>query len=471
VGVSVLSRSGVDTLYVANAKGTGSRNRTAAPYRVQDFEGTVSIIADPAVDDMAVSETNTPFQDALGVAGSPASLDQLDVKHVFLIIKENRTYDQILGDLGKGDGAPSLAIYGRQITPNQHQLAGDFVTLDNFYDSGTVSPEGHHWLTQAMASDYLERSSSSGWPRTYPYRGEDPLAFASTGFLWDNARAHGLATRIFGEFGISSRIPGASWTSLLEDATAANPRFSVKTISEVASLNVSGILAPNYPGFDLSIPDTWRARIFLDALARETLPSLCIIQLPGDHTLGLTPGGPTPSAMVADNDLAAGRIVEAISRSPLWPKSVIFIVEDDSQAGVDHVDGHRTLCLVVSPFVRRGAVDSTLYNQLSVVRSIEELLGLPPMNKYDASALPMRSIFTTAADATPYTALKNQVSLSELVPDLRNLAGPEERAAIASLKMDFSGPDEIPSSELNEILWHIARGWDTPYPQGSPLEE
>ena len=207
-----------------------------------------------------------------------------------------------------------------------------------------------------MASDYLERSSSAGWPRTYPYRGEDPLAFASTGFLWDNARAHLLTTRIFGEFGISSRVPNASWSLLLADAAAANQRFSVTTFSEVAALNVTGVLAPNYPGFDLSIPDTWRARVFLDSFAREAPANLYIIQLPGDHTIGLTPGGPTPGAMVANNDLAVGQIVEAISNSPLWPKSVIFIVEDDSQAGVDHVDGHRTVCLVVSPFIRRGAV-------------------------------------------------------------------------------------------------------------------
>ena len=179
------------------------------------------------------------------------------------------------------------------------------------------------------------------------------------------------------------------------------------------------------------------------------------------------PGGPTPSAMVADNDLAVGQIVEAISRSPLWPTSVIFIVEDDSQAGVDHVDGHRTVCLVASPFIRRGRVDSTQYNQLSVVRSIEELLGLPPMNKYDASALPLRSIFATTPDAAPYTALKNQVSLSELVPDLQDLAGKEALGALASLRMDFTAPDAVPSGELNEILWRVAKGWDTPYPQST----
>ena len=237
----------MDTLYVANAKGTGSRNRANPPYRVQDFEGTVSIIADPAVDDATVSETNSPFSIPPHAEGSPARLDQLGVQHVFLIIKENRTYDQILGDLGRGDGDPSLAIYGRQTTPNQHQLAIDFVTLDNFYDSGTVSPEGHNWLTQAMTADYLERSSSAGWPRTYPYRGEDPLAFASTGFLWDNARAHELTTRIFGEFGISSSVPKASWNPLLEDAQSKRMHYSVKARSAVTSLNISDILVPNYP--------------------------------------------------------------------------------------------------------------------------------------------------------------------------------------------------------------------------------
>ena len=438
---------------------------------MQDFEGTVSIIARPAVDDTTVSETNAPFVDAPRTAGSPASLERLGVRHVFLIIKENRTYDQVLGDLGKGDGEPALAIYGRQVTPNQHRLALDFVTLDNFYDSGTTSPEGHHWLTQAMASDYLERSSSAGWPRSYPFRGEDPLAFAPTGFLWDNARAHGQTTRIFGEFGISAGVPRADWSSLLEDAVAPNRRFSVTTSSKVASLNVSGILAPEYPGFDLAIPDTWRARVFLESFSREGPPNLCIIQLPGDHTVGLTPGRPVPSAMVADNDLALGQIVEAISRSPSWPKTVVFVVEDDSQSGADHVDGHRTVCLVVSPFVRRGAVDSTLYNHLSVVRSIEELLGLPPMNKYDASALPMRSIFTTTPDVTPCTALKNQVSVSELVPDLRNLSRREKSAAIASLSMDFSSPDEVRSAELNEILWYVAQGWEKPYPYGDDHRE
>jgi hypothetical protein len=242
-------------------------------------------------------------------------------------------------------------------------------------------------------------------------------------------------------------------------------RHRTHTRSDVSSLNAPQVLAQDYPGFDLRIPDTFRARVFRDTFTAEPAPNLCIIQLPCDHTLGVTPGLPTPSAMVADNDLAVGQIVETISRSAAWPKSVIFIVEDDSQAGVDHVDGHRTVCLVASPFARRGTVDSTQYNQLSVVRTIEELLGLPPMNKFDASARPMRSLFTAAADPSPYRALPAIISTSELVPALEELAGNDEEAAIASLVMDFSTPDAVPSDRLNEILWHVARGWDTPYPR------
>jgi len=467
VALAVSPQAGKSTIFVANAKGVGSR-AGSSPYSVAARLGTWDRFT---VDEMAgpgrVSSLNNLYVGKPSPSGSPAHLKDLGIRHVFLIIKENRTYDQILGDLGRGNGAPELATYGAQVTPNHHLLASKFVTLDNFYATGAVSAEGHQWITQAMATDYIERSHGAAWPRSYPYTGDDPLAFASTGFIWDNALGNGLSVKIFGEFTQAAAAYSQSWADYLADAQATTMQYATPSHSPVAPVNA--IIEPDYPSFALNVPDQFRARIFLDKFQRYVaagqMPNLVIIWLPSDHTAGITPNYPAPADMVADNDLALGQIVQAISTSPYWSSSAVLVTEDDAQNGVDHVDGHRTLCLVASPYARRGAVDSTSYNQTSLVRTIEDLLGLQPMNKFDAAALPMESIFQTAPDMTPYLALPNITPLARINPPASSLKGKERRAALASLKMDFVHADAAPENEVNRFLWHAAKGWNVRYPK------
>jgi YVTN family beta-propeller protein len=459
-----------DVLFVANAKGIGSR-AGVSPFFASSRLGTVGRVQPGNPDKLAawsnIAALNDPFRSTPLPSESPADLAALGIKHVFLIIKENRTYDQVLGDLKRGNGNASLAIYGERVTPNHHALASQFVTLDNFYATGVVSADGHQWITQAMASDYIERAYAAGWPRSYPYSGEDPLAFASSGFIWDNALRHGLSVRIFGEFTQAATSYSKSWAEYLLDAQASPMRLAARSRTPLAS--IADIIDPNYPTFSMNVPDQFRARIFIDAfqqfVSRGQMPNLILIWLPADHTAGTTPNAPSPASMVADNDLALGRIVEAISNSPYWAKSAIFVTEDDSPDGVDHVDGHRTICLVASPYTRRGALDSTSYNQTSIVRTIEDLLGLPPMNKFDAAALPMRSVFLPTPDFSPYHALSNTTSLTVLNADARQLKGRQKSDAIASLKMNFSVPDAAPEETLNRVLWRAAKGPKAKYPK------
>jgi DNA-binding beta-propeller fold protein YncE len=466
VALAISPHEGKSTVFVANAKGVGSR-AGGSPYSVSERLGTWSrFTADDMTENSRVSALNNLFDGKLAPRGSPAKLKELGIRHVFLIIKENRTYDQVLGDLGRGNGAPALATYGAQVTPNHHLLASQFVTLDNFYATGVVSADGHQWITQAMATDYVERSHSAAWPRSYPYTGDDPLAFASTGFIWDNALDNGLSVKIFGEFTHAAAPYSQSWTEYLADAQATQMQYATPSRSAVAPVNA--IIEPDYPSFALNVPDQFRARIFLDKfqqyVAAGQMPNLVIVWLPSDHTAGITPGYPAPADMVADNDLALGQIVQAISASPYWPASAVLVTEDDAQNGVDHVDGHRTLCLVASPYARRGVVDSTSYNQTSLVRTIEDLLGLAPMNKFDAAALPMESVFQTAPDMTPYLSVSNLTPLARINPPASSLKGKERKAALASLKMDFVHPDAAPESQVNRFLWHAAKGWNVRYP-------
>jgi YVTN family beta-propeller protein len=465
---------GDGAVFVANAKGVGLIG--GAKSNVHSRSGTIVSIPFAAFDGSdAVARLNDPFDTYPAPAFPPEGgglargrarprtrnpFGNLGVRHVFLIIKENRTYDQVLGDLRVGNGDPSLAIYGANITPNHHRLASEFVTLDNFYATGTVSADGHQWITQAMTSAYVERGYTAAWPRSYPYSGEDPLAFVSTGFLWENARRNGFTVRIFGEFTQQAMPYPHSWTEYLADAAAPQIRYSASSSSALESIRE--IIEPAYPTFALNVPDQFRARIFLDKFreyeANGNLPNLAILWLPSDHTAGTSPGYGTPASMVADNDLALGRIVEAISNSSYWRSSAVFVVEDDAQDGFDHVDGHRTVCLVASPYARRAVVDSTSYNQTSIVRTIEDLLGLRPMNKFDAAALPMRSVFTSTPDFAPYVASPNRVRIDAVNPSAAALKRRQRKDAAASAKMDFSHPDAAPEDILNQILWRAAKG-------------
>ncbi len=467
IAIGVRSPSSTeDRIYVANAKGVGSRDARAR-FAVDRYLGSLSVFSIRQTD-ILLTETvianNTPFRNTVDPPDSPTDLGELGIEHVFLIIKENRTYDQVLGDLGQGNGDPTLTEYGWNVTPNQHKLALDFVTMDNFYTSGAVSADGHQWLTQATTTDYVERGFS-GFPRSYPFSGDDAMAFATSGFIWDHALKAGRTVRVYGEFARTAGGHSRPWMDYYEDSQRPDLQIRVTSRTDVASLRP--VLEPDYPSFVMNVPDVFRSRIFLNKF-REfertgNLPNLVILLLPGDHTAGILPGLPKPEVAVAENDLALGQIIDAITHSQFWPRSAIFVTEDDAQNGVDHVDGHRTICLVISPYARRAVVDSRNYNQTSILRTIEEMLQIPPMNKFDASALPMRSVFTRSPNFAPFVQESMRIPVA-MNPPLAMLQGPEKLAAIESATMDFSRPDAAPAERLNRILWHAAKGWNTPYP-------
>ena len=412
-------------------------------------------------------------------------------KHVFYIIKENRTYDQVFGALPQGNGDPSLVQFGREATPNQHALVEQFVLFDNLYDSGSLSADGHQWSTQAFVVDYLEKFFG-GPTRTYPFNGGDALAYAPSGFLWDNAIRHGKTARVYGEYANGLRADGVEmgpwfddflqhgqteagvWRDFYRDAQilagrlSGTPHVKLEAHSDIPSLQA--ILNKDYPPYHQIIPDQYRVEVFLKEfnqyVENKNLPELVVMALTSDHTNGLAPNYPTPRAMVADNDLALGRVIEAISHSPYWKDSVIFVIEDDAQNGVDHVDGHRTIGYVVSPYTKRGAVDSRYYTQIDFIRTMEQILGLPPMNQMDLAVSPtaMKHVFTHQPDLRPFQALPNQVALDEMNPGSTALRGIRKEWALASAALDFSKPDVADPQILNRAIWYGTKGFDKPYP-------
>jgi hypothetical protein len=401
-------------------------------------------------------------------------------RHVLYIIKENRTYDQVLGDLEQGEGDPDLCIFGREVTPNHHKLVEEFVLLDNFYCSGTLSADGHQWTNEAYVTDYIEKAYG-GWPRSYPYEGGDAMAYASSGFLWDNALAHNQSLRIYGEFVHATvrwrdqaRAPSPTFMDCYRDFLEGTNLVEVRATAGIKT--IEPYLCPTAIGFPSIVSDIHRADQFIRELAEfernGDLPNLIVMLLPNDHTSGTRPGLPTPEAAVADNDLALGRVIEAVSRSRFWPETCIFVVQDDPQNGFDHVDGHRTVAMVVSPYTRRHVVDSTNYNQTSMVRTMELVLGLPPMNQFDASATAMASCFTAEPDLAPYEAVPNNIPLDRLNPDLSQIGDPRQRHwAEASLALPLDDVDEADENTLNRILWHAVRGRDDTYPAWAVLAD
>ncbi len=471
-------------LAVSSLLGPGSGWRDAPSKRfVHANRGSVAVLQLPNAAQLASYTTAVAENNRLRLAGTapeetraaarnaaPAAIparsgETSTIEHVVFVIKENRTYDQVLGDMGKGNGDPSLVMFGADVTPNQHRLAEQFVLLDNFYATGGNSADGHQWITQANETEYCLWPGYQG--RSYPYDGSDPMAYSSGGFLWNYAQARGRSVRVYGEFAGRMNTPSSTRLDLLRkwekggDFTA-----DWKIRAPIASLNA--IVAANYPAYSTSIPDVARAQIFLADLKRfeseGKLPNLMLVQMPSNHTFGTTPGVSTPKAMVADNDLAVGQIVEALSHSRFWPKMAIFIVEDDAQNGVDHVDGHRTTAFLASPYARRGHIDSTFYSHQSMLKSIELILGLPTMSLFDLIANDMRNSFTDEADLTPYTAVRGKQDLFELSPPAAALSGPARSGALASAKMKWSVPDAAPTERLNRILWGAIKGWATPYP-------
>ena len=386
------------------------------------------------------------------------------IQHVIYIIKENRTYDQVFGDLPQGNGDPALAIFGRTVTPNIHALAEQFVLFDNYYTAGDQSSLGHQWCNEAYANDYSHKYGNA----RNDFAGTSPMAFAPTGFIWDNARNHGKSARIFGEFtNRTVKTPSnATWTNFYTAWRNGTPGPGIVGASSVKS--AQPITSPIFPGYDMGIPEQVRADLFLREFREferdKNLPNLIVMLLPIDHTNGTSPGFPTPRAMVADNDVALGRIVDAVSHSSYWPTTAIFVTEDDAQDGVDHVDGHRSEALVISPYTRRGAVDSTLYSTINVVRTMEQILGLPPMNQFDSAAHTMAKAFSSRPNFAPFVSLPNQIPLDEMNPSVASLQGLQRDLALASLEMDFSEPDNAPEDVLNRAIWHSVKGYSSPYP-------
>jgi YVTN family beta-propeller protein len=458
-GVQVLS--GRRAILVTNGKGMGSGPSSIAPPDTGSWcryllygpagRGSLSIIPEPGARALARQTrqvmANTPYvrrPHAEPAADGPSPIPDRPGRHspiryVFYVFKENRSYDNVLGDLPQGNGDPSLCIFGEDVTPNHHALARRFVLLDNTYCDADGSADGHNWGMAAYSTDYVTKSV--GPSPIYDYEGGNPLAYPSDGYLWDACRRHGVSFRSYGEFVFNPD----------------DPRDTVRA----GIPGLEGHIAPHYRGYDTGYSDLDRYRAWLEEFDRYDreggLPQLEIIRLPNDHTEGTCSGRPTPRAHVAENDLALGLMVERISHSRYWKESAIFVIEDDASNGPDHVDAHRTVALVAGPYVRRGHVDSHLYTNAGVLRTIELILGLPPMSQFDAAATPMSASFTPIPDLTPYEHEEARIDINET-----NLAGAygQERCD----RMDFSVADAAPPDELNEILWRATRGAAAPLP-------
>jgi len=437
-----------------------ARRRLPYPYIGTTLSGALSIVAIPDEAQLAAYTAqvyaNCPYSDTL-LSQSPSREktvipnrlgDPCPIKHVLYIIKENRTYDQVFGDMKEGNGDPSLVMFGEKVSPNHHKLARDFVLLDNLYCNGQVSRDGHPWSTMAYHTDYIARD----WHLTYSQRSgvddddEGNLAKAPSGYLWDSCARNGVSYRSYGEYG--RRVSQPDGNLRMEGAV---PGLVGHMCAEYGISKVKG----------QKQRDTANAEIFLKEFfefeRQGKLPKFMVMSLGEDHTTGTRPGAFTPAACVASNDVALGRIVEAISKSKTWPEMAIFVIEDDAQNGPDHVDAHRTVGLVISPYVKRKSVDSTQYSTVSMIHTLELILGLPPLSQYDAAARPMFASFTDTPDLTPYQAVPAQI-------DVNALNGPQAYGAARSLKMDFSEYDRINDFELNEILWRSIKGENAPLP-------
>jgi DNA-binding beta-propeller fold protein YncE len=474
-------------VFVANVKGVGSRRAAEKAkdrekgWGVRQYQGTVTRVEMPTGERLAgytrqVREDARVPQSLAAWERAEAGVKAVPVpqrvgepsvfEHVVYVIKENRTYDQVMGDIGRGNSDPKLCVFGRDVTPNQHALAEQFVLLDNFYCNGVISADGHAWVTEGVAVDYLEKSFG-GFVRSYPFGGDDPLAFASSGFIWDNVLLHGRSFRNYGEMALSQTEPRtARWQEVYESWKNGTGRVKVKQNIAVEALRRYS--CEDYPGWNLRVPDAMRLGVFMrefeEAKRTGEWPNFVTVYLPSDHTSGTSENAPTPAAMAADNDLAVGKLVEAISHSPFWAKTCIFVIEDDPQAGFDHVDGHRSFCLVVSPYTKRGEVVSQFYNQTSVLHTMELMMGLPPMNQFDAMAPVMRECFTERADVRPYVALANRVPLDQMNPKKAKATTQQRQSAEQSEAMNWGEPDRVDEDVLNRILWHAMKGEGARYP-------
>jgi YVTN family beta-propeller protein len=460
------------TLYVANAKGSGSRPNAkdgpvptkamkgVAAGHIQRMPGSVSIVAVPAKKELATLTVRAYANRKPAARGaSPAKTSAVvpskpgmasPIRHVVYVIRENRTYDQVLGGLAQGNGDPSLVLFGPDVTPNAHALASEFVLFDNFYADAEVSADGHNWSTAAYATDATEKVwplvyAGNGW--SYIFEGDDDIVAPTAGYLWDAAARAGVSLRNYGEFlGVGAESEDEKYTGHFEGK----------------GTNLAPFTCPFFPGFDLEITDNARVDLWLkefrDFEKKGEMPRLQIVRLGNDHTAGTKRGTLTPRAYVAENDLALGRLVEALSTSRFWKETAVFVVEDDAQNGSDHVDSHRTVAFVLSPWTRRGgAVDSTMYSTTSMLRTMELILGLSPLSQHDAAATPMANAFADTPDLTPFTHRPAQVPLYEM-----NGEGAPMQALMEG--WDFTREDAAPDIALNEAIWKSVKGEEVPMP-------
>ena len=535
--VNVAYDAPLGKLVVTNDKGVGARGpestinkgpstNTVTGHNTYDDTGSVTTFAPPGEADLGglthqvfvdndwehlLATAPTKAADAAEAApvAVPAQLGQPStIKHVFLIVKENRTYDQVFGDDAKGNGDPSLTQFGGSVTPNQHRLSDTYGLFDNFYDEGTLSADGHNWLVQADANDYVEKEFGA-FVRSYPAQGGDALAYQRDGFLWNAAQKAGQSVQNYGEYLNFETVPatgGPTWADWYRDSQILEgkatgplpvPIDRYKSYSDIPSLNPITDMA--FPKFDLNIPDQYRVDIwkqsFAKAEAANKLANLNMMWVMDDHTAGVGGGTPYPTAEVADNDLAVGRIVDTISHSKDWASSAIFVLEDDPQDGTDHVDGHRSELEIISPYSKRKVTNSTYYTQLNVVKTIEQILGIAPMNQEDRAAEPMDDAFTNTPDLTPYTTQPNQIPLTF---GLDGAVAGTAKAAVASTKAHAVTPvvpaaefgvyqqwvawtkkqtltggtakaDSANPAQTNRLNWYTATGWVKPYPGDSAV--
>jgi hypothetical protein len=474
-------------LIVLNTKGDGNTDDGKGGHQSHSFEGSVMRLPQLTSDQLSAQAHIVEGDDhpRFGPSGGIENLSSLGIRHVFLFVKENRTYDQVFGDMKQGNSDPRFLMYGRDVTPNHHALAEQYVLLDNFYATGAISFDGHQWLEQGFVSDNVERALQSH-PRGYAWNLSDPLDVSPAGFIWQHARRPlnvrvGGVLSLPGEFDPKNQMarditedqlhPWSEYWQMYKEG-----KWQGVVGSRPAVPALAAVMDPAYPVNSMKIPDQIRASEIEQELAEAektgNLPDLMVYGLTSDHTMGTSPGSPTPSAMLADNDLALGRIVEAISKSRFWASSLILVVEDDAQNGVDHVDGHRTVALAIGPSVRRGAVDSNFYTQLSMVRTIQDILHIQPQTHFLKKSRAMNSIFTTQKDLRPYTAIHPSIALDTMNPPLRALSGTQLKAARRSAAMNWNHVDDAPEQVLNQILWWDNRGYDKAMPKtrvGLPL--
>ncbi len=451
-GLSSLANPDGPNPAVKNQVVLGHQGDSTRPRKIQYigglFHGTLSIIKEPAAAQLSIYSQavyhNTPYTKtkellAEGEPGSPIPMkvgDPSPIKHVFYVIKENRTYDQVLSDVAGGNGDTSLLLFGERITPNQHKLVKEFILLDNFYVDAEVSADGHNWSMGAYATDYLEKtwpSSYGGRGGTYGGEGERKIANNRDGFIWDHCARNKVSFRTYGEF-----------------VEEGGPTLDI----------LKGHAAP-YTPYNLKVRDTTRfyqwKRDFDSLVAANAVPQLTTLRFGNDHTEGMRAGCATPFAHAADNDLAVGMFIDYLSKSPVWKNSIVFILEDDAQNGPDHVDAHRSTAYVVGPYVKRRSIDHTMYSTSGMLRTIELILGMPPMTQYDAAATPLWRCFTDKPDYTVFDHLPANVDLNDKNPSKTPLA-------IFSEQFDWSKEDAVPDLTFNEILWQGIKGKPAPSP-------